>query len=76
LKILPFRNADIDMKVNQLNQYAEEVRRNIPDLLLATMNILYSQYKEIKYLFSETNDSNFFYLNLHFSALDLQRPEL
>jgi len=49
LKILPFRNADIEMKVNQFNRYSEEIRRNIPDLLLATMNILYSQYKEIKY---------------------------
>jgi hypothetical protein len=56
------------MKVNQFNQYTEEVQRNIPDLLLATMNILYSQYKEIKYCYSETNYSNCFYLNLDFCA--------
>lgn len=48
LNILPFRNSDIEMKVNQFNRYSEEVRRNIPDLLLATMNILYNQYKDIK----------------------------
>ncbi|CAG2123272.1 unnamed protein product [Medioppia subpectinata] len=36
------------MKVNQFNRHSEEVRRNIADILLATMNILYSQYKQIK----------------------------
>lgn len=49
LKILPFRTADIDTKVNQFSRYAEEVRRNIPDILLAAMTILYSQYKQFKY---------------------------
>jgi len=48
LKIIPLRSADIDMKVNQFNRYSEEIRRNIADILLATMNILYSQYKQIK----------------------------
>lgn len=48
LKILPFRSSEIDMKVNQFGRYSEEVRRNIADILLATINILYSQYKEIK----------------------------
>ena len=48
LNVLPFRNADIDAKVNQFSRYSEEIRRNIPDILLATMNILYFQYKDLK----------------------------
>ncbi|KAF7493076.1 Nuclear pore complex protein Nup93 [Sarcoptes scabiei] len=48
LNILPFRSSEIDAKVNTFAQYPEEIRRNIPDLLLATMDILCSQYKEIK----------------------------
>ncbi|XP_054164411.1 nuclear pore complex protein Nup93-like [Oppia nitens] len=48
LKILPFESSDIEMKVNQFSRYSEEVRRNIADILLATMNILYPKYKELK----------------------------
>lgn len=48
LNIIPFNNSDIKAKVNQFGQLSEEVRRNIPEVLMATMNILYSQYHEIK----------------------------
>jgi len=48
LKLLPFSSAEVEIKVNEFGQYAEEIRRNIPDILLASMNILYSQYKDIK----------------------------
>lgn len=48
LNVLPFRNEEIDVKVNQFSRYSEEIRRNIPDILLATMNILYFQYKDFK----------------------------
>lgn len=49
LNILPFRHLDIKLKVSQFGQFSEEIRRNIPDLLIATMNILHAQYKEAKY---------------------------
>ncbi len=48
LNIFPLRAAEIDGKVNDFAHYSDEVRRNIPDLLLATMDILCSQYKEVK----------------------------
>ena len=48
LNIIPVNNSDIKAKVNQFGQLAEEVRRNIPEVLMATMNILSSQYHEIK----------------------------
>ncbi|RWS10504.1 nuclear pore complex protein Nup93-like protein [Dinothrombium tinctorium] len=47
LKLLPFRILDVELKVNEFGQYAEEIRRNIADVLIATMKILYHQYKEI-----------------------------
>jgi len=48
LGIVPFKMSETEQKVNLFNQYDEEVRRNIPDILLATMNIVYNQYKQIK----------------------------
>jgi len=48
LNILPFRNVDIKLKINQFAQLSEEIRRNIPEILIATMNILYHQYKEAR----------------------------
>lgn len=48
LNIFPLRASEIDGKVNDFSHYSDEVRRNIPDLLLATMDILCSQYKEVK----------------------------
>ncbi|KAH9418444.1 Nucleoporin nup93 [Dermatophagoides pteronyssinus] len=48
LNIFPLRPSEIDGKVNDFTNYPDEIRRNIPDLLLATMDILCAQYKEIK----------------------------
>ena len=48
LNILPFRSVDIKLKINQFAQFSEEIRRNIPEILIATMYILYEQYKEAK----------------------------
>lgn len=36
------------MKINQFAQFSEEIRRNIPEILIATMYILYEQFKEAK----------------------------
>jgi len=48
LKIIPLRNSEIDLKVGEFSVLPEEIRRNIAEILLATMNILYAQYKEAK----------------------------
>lgn len=48
LNILPFRSVDIKLKINQFAQFSEEIRRNIPEILIATMTILYEQYKEAR----------------------------
>ncbi|XP_076352512.1 nuclear pore complex protein Nup93-like [Tachypleus tridentatus] len=48
LKLLPFQTEDVEQKARAFLHYPEEVRRNLPDVLLATMNILYSEYKSRK----------------------------
>lgn len=46
LKLLPFALSEVEVKTREFNKYPEEIRRNIPDILLATMNMLYTTYKE------------------------------
>ncbi|XP_054706353.1 nuclear pore complex protein Nup93-like [Uloborus diversus] len=48
LKLIPFDIQEVEQKVTAFSTYPEEVRRNFPDVLLATMNILYSEYKKTK----------------------------
>ena len=45
LKFLPFTMESVEQKVNAFRSYSDEIRRCLPDILLATMSILYSQYK-------------------------------
>lgn len=46
LKLLPFMLSEVEVKTREFNKYPEEIRRNIADILLATMNMLYTTYKE------------------------------
>jgi len=48
LKVVPFRSSEIDLKVSEFSQLPEEIRHNIPEILLASMNILYVQFKETR----------------------------
>ncbi|KAK3579843.1 hypothetical protein CHS0354_015256 [Potamilus streckersoni] len=48
LQILPWTADDVEHKVNSFRYYTDEIRRSLPDILLATMNMLYSQYKNTK----------------------------
>ncbi|XP_015787452.1 nuclear pore complex protein Nup93 [Tetranychus urticae] len=48
LNILPFRMEQVDAKANEFGSYADEIRQLIPDVLVATMNIIHIQYKKIK----------------------------
>ncbi|CAL1263287.1 unnamed protein product [Larinioides sclopetarius] len=56
LKLLPFDNQEVEQKVSVFSSYSEEVRRNFPDVLLATMNILYAEYKKAKQTVNITQD--------------------
>ena len=48
LRLLPLQaNETVDQKVAAFRGYADEVRCCLPDILLATMNILFTQYKQV-----------------------------
>ena len=48
IRIIPLAQSEIDSMVSTFRILSDEVRRNIPDILLATMNILYTKYKQTK----------------------------
>ena len=48
LQIIPLRQSDVDMTVSNFRVLPDELRRNIPDLLLATMSAIFAQYKKAK----------------------------
>ncbi|KAH9515701.1 Nucleoporin nup93 [Bulinus truncatus] len=48
IKILPFSAEEVDHRVSNFKYYSDEIRRCLPDILLATMNILLSQYNSIR----------------------------
>ena len=45
VKILPMSASQVDLAVSSFRQLGDEVRRNVPDLLLAAMTALHSQYR-------------------------------
>uniref|UniRef100_A0A023GM45 Nuclear pore protein n=1 Tax=Amblyomma triste TaxID=251400 RepID=A0A023GM45_AMBTT len=48
LDLIPFQPSDVDKSVTAFSQRSEEVRRILPDILLAVLNLLYGEYKELK----------------------------
>ncbi|XP_060553313.1 nuclear pore complex protein Nup93-like [Ruditapes philippinarum] len=48
LQLLPLTTEAVEHKVNTFRNYSEEVRRCLPDVLLATMNVLHSQYRNAR----------------------------
>jgi len=48
LKVIPLVESDIDKCVRDFHCFAEEIRMNIPDLIVATMECLYLKYKKLK----------------------------
>ncbi|XP_046843260.1 nuclear pore complex protein Nup93-like [Xenia sp. Carnegie-2017] len=46
LQLVPLSGASVDQKVSSFRQYTDEIRRCLPDILIATMTILYNKYKE------------------------------
>lgn len=48
LDLIPFHPSLVDASVTAFSRRSEEVRRILADVLLAVMNLLYGQYKELK----------------------------
>lgn len=48
LKLLPMTVEQVDQKVAAFRNYSDEIRRSLPDILLALMDILHTQYKNAK----------------------------
>lgn len=48
LKLLPMISSEVELKAREFTKYPEEIRRNIADILLATMNMLYASYRDAK----------------------------
>lgn len=46
LKLLPMSPSEVEVKSREFNNYPVEIRRNISDILLATMSMLHYTYKE------------------------------
>ncbi|XP_071957772.1 nuclear pore complex protein Nup93-like [Antedon mediterranea] len=45
LKLVALTPESVDDRVAEFKQYKDEIRRSMPDVLIATMNILYTKYK-------------------------------
>lgn len=45
---MPFSKSEVDSMVANFRVLQDEVRRNIPEILLACMNIIYTQYTQSK----------------------------
>lgn len=49
LRLVPLAPEEVDSRVSNFRSLADDVRRNIPDVLLAMMNILYKKHSHAKY---------------------------
>jgi len=45
LKFLPLTQEAVEQKVAAFRTYADEIRRSLPDVLLAMMTLLLNQYR-------------------------------
>ena len=45
---MPLSQSEVEVVVSTFRVLVDEVRRNVPDVLLATMTILFSNYKAVK----------------------------
>jgi len=48
IKLLPFAAEEVEHRVNSFKHYSDEIRRCLPDILLASMNILLSKFNNIR----------------------------
>ncbi len=55
MQIVPLSQNDIDIMVATFRLLTDEVRRTIPEVLLATMKILFTNYTSAKAAISSTS---------------------
>ena len=48
LKLVPLSSSEVDQRVSAFRLLGEDVRRNLPDILVAAMTGLHSQYQGMK----------------------------
>ncbi|XP_018336593.1 nuclear pore complex protein Nup93-like [Agrilus planipennis] len=48
LELIPLNSNELDLRVSGFKKLSNEISKVIPDVLLATMNILFAQYQKIK----------------------------
>lgn len=48
LRLIPLSPDEVESRVTNFKNLSDDIRRNIPDVLLATMNILHKKYKQTK----------------------------
>ena len=48
LKLVPMSGNEVDQRVSAFRLLGEDVRRNLPDILVAAMTALHSQYQGMK----------------------------
>ena len=48
LNVVPLSQQELDTRVQDFKKMSVEIQRNVPDVLIACMNILYAQYRETK----------------------------
>ncbi|KAK7115279.1 hypothetical protein V1264_001179 [Littorina saxatilis] len=48
LKLLPFKPDEVEHRVNGFKNFTDEIRRNMPDILLATMTLLHNKYTQTR----------------------------
>lgn len=48
VRLVPLSNQEVDSSVNTFRVLGDEVRRNIPDILLAAMTALHTQYGKVR----------------------------
>jgi hypothetical protein len=59
MKVLPLDKNDLERCVTNFHSYSNEIRMNIPDLLLATMELMFTKFKSIKDEKSNTASGDF-----------------
>jgi len=48
LRLIPLSLEEVDARVSNFRNLTDDIRRNIPDVLLAVMNILHNKYRQAK----------------------------
>jgi len=48
MRVIPLRTEDIERCVTNFHTYSDDIRMNIPDLIIATMEAIHLKVKKVK----------------------------